>query len=391
MKKSLEIYDFSSQVSRLIESIKNSKDIIRENRNLILKFANNCLAEGVSKARIIKYIYTLKTLSKLFGKSFEMVDREDMVKVVAEIEQSDYSEWTKKDFKVTLKKFFKWLRKSEEYPEEVRWLKTSLKNKKKLLPEEILTEEEVKRIASAALNARDKALVLVLYETGARIGEFLGMKFKHIIEPNDGFGKIIILNGKTGLRRIRIVASKQDLIEWLNLHPYKDDPEAYVWISLGNKNRFKPLSYNAVNNILSELAKRAGVKKKVNPHAFRHARATHLASKLTEQQLKQFMGWVQSSDMASIYVHLSGRDLDEAILQLHGISVEKERRERFERKICPRCNTENSLTAKFCSRCGFVLDKKTEEKLKEWERVRNEILNDPEFITLIYQRIKQMK
>jgi ribosomal protein L40E len=118
---------------------------------------------------------------------------------------------------------------------------------------------------------------------------------------------------------------------------------------------------------------------------------THLANKLTEQQLKQFMGWVQGSDMASVYVHLSMRNLDQAILELHGISIEKERKERFERKICPRCDTENSLTAKFCLKCGFVLEKETEQKLKEWEVVKNEILNDPEFIKFLKKKLKQRR
>ena len=95
--------------------------------------------------------------------------------------------------------------------------------------------------------------------------------------------------------------------------------------------------------------------------------------------------------MASVYVHLSMRDLDQVILELHGISIEKERKERFERRICPRCDTQNSLTAKFCLKCGFVLEKETEQKLKEWEALKNQILSDSEFLTFLRKKIKQMK
>jgi len=35
--------------------------------------------------------------------------------------------------------------------------------------------------------------------------------------------------------------------------------------------------------------------------------------------MKEYLGWVQSSDMASVYVHMSGRDVDKALLTLHGI------------------------------------------------------------------------
>jgi len=60
--------------------------------------------------------------------------------------------------------------------------------------------------------------------------------------------------------------------------------------------------------------------KKVHPHKLRHSRATFLASKLTEAQMNQIFGWKQGSDMPSIYVHLSGRDMDDAILGVYGFS-----------------------------------------------------------------------
>jgi len=43
-------------------------------------------------------------------------------------------------------------------------------------------------------------------------------------------------------------------------------------------------------------------KKRVNPHSFRHARATHLANHLREDQMKEFSGWTQADEMGSIYV-----------------------------------------------------------------------------------------
>jgi len=176
MRETIDIHNYALRLEKMLSSFKKSKEINEKNKELILEFANNCLAESISKGRVIKYVCTLKTLAKLLEKSFEDVERQDVINTVARIEQSDYSEWTKKDFKVTLKKFFKWLRKTEDYPHEVRWLKASMKNEKKLLPDEILTEEEIKKIASASLNARDRALALVLYESGARVGEFLGLR-----------------------------------------------------------------------------------------------------------------------------------------------------------------------------------------------------------------------
>ncbi|MGI0022074.1 MAG: hypothetical protein ACRD9Q_04345 [Nitrososphaeraceae archaeon] len=67
----------------------------------------------------------------------------DIQRVLGVIEKSNYAEWTKHEFKVTLKRFYKWLRGSEDYPPEVRWIKTTIKNIQGKLPEEFLSEERL--------------------------------------------------------------------------------------------------------------------------------------------------------------------------------------------------------------------------------------------------------
>lgn len=104
-------------------------------------------------------------------------------------------------------------------------------------------------------------------------------------------------------------------------HPHKGNPEAYVWVRNLHKGAKDPLPMRYVNAmmLIRRLAKKAGLKKRVNPHAFGHCRATFLANMFTEAQMKEYTGWVQGSDMASVYVHLSGRDVDNAILGAYGL------------------------------------------------------------------------
>ncbi|MCK4634960.1 MAG: zinc ribbon domain-containing protein, partial [Candidatus Aenigmarchaeota archaeon] len=64
--------------------------------------------------------------------------------------------------------------------------------------------------------------------------------------------------------------------------------------------------------------------------------------------------------MPSTYVHLSGRDLDDAILRMNGIKKEKEIEEKdFVPKNCQRCKEVNPPTAKFCKRCGLPMNQET--------------------------------
>ncbi|MCM8803282.1 MAG: zinc ribbon domain-containing protein, partial [Candidatus Omnitrophica bacterium] len=87
---------------------------------------------------------------------------------------------------------------------------------------------------------------------------------------------------------------------------------------------------------------------------------------LTEAQMKELFGWVQSSKMASVYVHLSGRNVDNALLQIHGLAKEEDKKETvLKLKKCPRCQDVNDPTSQFCKKCGSPLDIETMMKLEE--------------------------
>lgn len=60
--------------------------------------------------------------------------------------------------------------------------------------------------------------------------------------------------------------------------------------------------------------------------------------------------------MAATYVHLSGRDIDNAILELNGLKQKEENNGNHLAPItCARCSTLNDASAKFCNKCGMLL------------------------------------
>lgn len=143
-----------------------------------------------------------------------------------------------------------------------------------------------------------------------------------------------------------------------------------------------------------------GIKKRVHPHLFRHSTATKMANHFTEAQMNQYFGWVQGSKMPSTYVHLSGRDLDGAILELNGLKDNKKENEKKTTiKKCPRCSELNPLTGKFCQRCGTPLDSimvmKVEEKMKESNRIMTilleDLLKDPNIQARIENKLEQLR
>lgn len=390
-----DIHNYDKILQGAVNSINKNDLLTAINKNVILEFSDFCLATGLTKARAAKYIYTLGTIGKILNKNFADVNKNDIMQLMKEINtNTEYAEYTKKDFKVALKKFYKWLRKTEDYPEEVKFLKTSMKNNTKRLPSEILTVEEVKMLADAADSLRDKAVILGLYESGARVGEFLPLRLKDI--EFDQYGCLLMIYGKTGSRCIRLIASSPIIAKWLSIHPDRSNPNAFLWCGQSNTNKGEMLSYVGLCRLLRKLGKKSGIKKKLNPYNFRHSRATELSKNITEPQLCTIFGWEIGSDQPATYVHLSQRDTDDAILKIHGLLDEKEENgKQMKVLICPRCKTKNSPDARFCDSCGLPLDIQTALSIKktsdEIDKYLTKILEDNDVKNLIRNKLKDMK
>jgi hypothetical protein len=241
------------------------------------------------------------------------------------------------------------------------------------LPEELISEEEALKMINTAEYPRDKALISTLHESGCRAGEILTMRIKHL--QFDDYGAVIIIDGKTGSRRVRLITSTPYLIGWMNVHPESGDPNAPLWIMVRRHKTDKRIfvNYTCMRAMLKRVAQMAGIKKRVYPHLFRHSRATTVANHLTEAQMKEYFGWVKNSDMASVYIHLSGRDVDNALLKMHGLKVD-ENKEKKAFDLCFRCKTALRKNAKFCDRCGLVVDPQTAMKLEQKQKGANNLL-----------------
>jgi integrase len=77
----------------------------------------------------------------------------------------------------------------------------------------LLTEEEVKAMIKKCDNLRDKALIATLYESAARLSELLTMQILDV--AFDEYGCLIVLHGKTGARKLRLVVASPYLANWI--------------------------------------------------------------------------------------------------------------------------------------------------------------------------------
>jgi len=201
--------------------------------------------------------------------------------------------------------------------------KVKVKEKRKLQDPDILVIEDVSLLLRDAPTRRDKGLISVLWESGRRIHEVLALNVADVrAVKNGGEDYYRATFRKTKVRGEEgdclLVESAPYVKAWLAKHPTGGRRDAPLFLDMvgGSMGRF---SYSGVYAMLRRIAKIAGITKPVRPHAFRHARITHLLrAGLTDTQVKKAVGLSASSQELARYGHLVQRDVDNAILAMHG-------------------------------------------------------------------------
>ncbi len=113
---------------------------------------------------------------------------------------------------------------------------------------------------------------------------------------------------KTGARQIPVILTTKSnyyLEQYLQANKIKPTDKIF------------DLCVEWLNRLVKTLAGDLAKEKHSYSYIFRHSRATFLAQYLTESQLCVYFGWRQGSDMPKVYVHLSGRDILPAVMELN--------------------------------------------------------------------------
>jgi len=382
MSEELDIHNMGRRLSNALNRLKNDGKIWPENKEKILEFVKHCSAQDLSIGRQLFYLQRLTIIASILrDKKFIDTSREDVECVLSEVNKrrtrkgAPINSWTKRGYKVAVKVFWRWMRRcgEDEDPPEAAWIKIKVKETD-VLPEDLLNKDEVLRMLRVAEHLMHKAMVTTQNELAGRPLELLTMRIKDV--EFDQYSAVVRVWGKKKPRRVRLVLATPALRQWLEIHPRQQDPNAPLWICLEGRHAGESLSYDRARKLLQSLAEKAGVKKRVNPYKFRHSTITALAGELTEAEMCEVFGWKQGSRMPRIYVHLSGRDVDDKILRIHGLINENEVEKKIlEVRCCPRCKTENPPEGRFCTICAAPLDTKTALELDKHRGAADETMN----------------
>ncbi len=360
----------------LLNSVHESKSILLENHQWILDYYAVKLGSGTIKP--LSLYYSLKPiirLGKSISKSFKSITEPELARFfnsiqpeskyfringVKRVQKSvgEYSPSSILQQKIAVKSFFRWLfqndsgivRDKHGNPIVVAWIKGSPLTVKHKFEKQSLSRDEVKRIIDCATNTRDRALVAVLFETGVRVSELLGMR-KDDMVLNKEWAEIKV-DGKTGERMVLVIKSYPFLLDWIAWLEENDSGWDFLWIQLVSK---KPLQSQGVLLVIKGLAKKAGIKKRVYTHALRIASATDKSLQgWNEEELRLQHGWAKNSSMPSTYIQYSKENFKKKILKNAGIITEENKdleKEVFEYRECPFCSVKNPKVNEHCFQC----------------------------------------
>lgn len=398
----MDIHNHSLELQKSLASLSKRTDLSEKNRVLIRKFVESLIVQNYSKPRVIKYIDTAMRVARLFKKDYELWASDDIQQYLAAVHNQSHSPWTIQWYKVFIRRLMQYIHNmsGKDYPELVAKIKVHVPDNLRRLPNdgELLTADEISRIITCCKNSRDRAFIAALSESGCRIGELGNMALKHI--KFDQYGGVLSVTGKTGARQVRVIHATPYLAAWLHDHPLKNNKESPLWVQIESK-AHRQVGYQRWRQLLIELGKQASVEKRVNPHSFRHARATHLANHMTSFQMNQYLGWKQGSEMPSTYIHLSGKNTDNALLKMYGLETKDEKADDMKPLKCTRCDSINPHGAQFCVKCGMVLSEVAAAEIDEnvklaqqeqafGAKAMSQLLKDPEVLELLKKKLTQV-
>lgn len=187
-----------------------------------------------------------------------------------------------------------------------------------------LDKQIVGKMLSVCYYTRDKFLICLLYETGMRIGQALGLRHTDIQSFDNTINLIPRINNHNEARSksnhanaIPVSQALMKLYTEYALAELENIDSDYVFVCLKGKKRGQPLRYTAVQDLFLRLSKATG--QKVTPHMLRHTHATDLVQQGWDMALVQKrLGHLSTQTTINTYTHLSTEDLKNAIKK-HGI------------------------------------------------------------------------
>ncbi len=282
----------------------------------------------LSVGRQLKYLYALRAPLEFLNKptgQLKLKDIEDLDRALhteqlcSRLTKKPFAHGTQVDMRILLRIFLRWRLGEAEAKQLTDWLDVRMRPK----TPDFMTEAQVERLFRSCRDLRQRFLLAVLFDTGARAEEFHNIRMEDVYLPEgkENFVRIALKTeySKTHGRTVPLYwkysleAVKDYLRERVEAGAKASDP---VFVG----------GYDANKKFLQRLGEQV-LKRSIHYHLFRHSSATYYATKLNRQELCYRYGWKFSSNMPDVYISRAGMEtkaLDEKFTQTELSTVKAE-------------------------------------------------------------------
>lgn len=366
--------DYQQELNKVLNSTYNKKT-----KEAILKYDKKMEVEEKSIETRRLYLWALNLLAECFPKK-------DIMKLdlTSDGDIGTFKLWLSKSRGKTsvfyiltyVKTFYKIYRDETQVKKDMKFVGT-LKGKldRRMKADEYATLEEVYQLVDGAGSKRNKAMIIIGWESALRAKSFTMVKLKDLQHITSADGKdayrinVPVKNIKGKREQCKpfpiLVHSVPYLLDWLEEHQFKDDPEAYLFYSTYSKSKCEKLSSKSLNALIQRVAVKIGFKKRVYWHGLRHWRTKWLIEQgYPEAIIKKMNGLSDKSAMLQVYSDFGEADVLKQVSLKEGLMQEEEQEKTFEPAICPRCRTANYHDAMFCKKCWMGLKPEAVNKIE---------------------------
>lgn len=243
------------------------------------------IERGLAANSIAAYRRDLaKFAAFLNGRSLSEVDPETITQFETSLREAQLSVASINRVDSTLRSFFKHLQQEYGYADPT--LEISPKKSARRLPKALTIAQIVSMIDAAhrdgqPITVRDQAMLELLYSSGARVSELIGINLNDLstIETDDGIITTLKLRGKGSKERIVPLGSfAAKAIEnyLVRVRPELAAKSSKATSAVFLNSRGSRISRQSAWQMVLDAAEAAGVTEHVSPHVFRHSYATHL-------------------------------------------------------------------------------------------------------------------
>lgn len=284
---------------------------ILHSRNLILQDYGNELSLSVSGATHQAYMTDARQfLTWLNARQLSALRKSVIVAYLVEMKRKGFTEATVQRKYMSVRRFLRWCRKGGLLKEDC-FEGVDVPRVGRVAPY-VPSREAVEELLGSISNdterdARDRAILEVLYSSGLRVSELCDLELADFRN-----GSLVVTGKGDKVRSVPLTQAALEAIQWYVLH-YRGEEPGYLFVTTPHKRR---MDRDLVAHMVRKRSRDVGLMQ-ITPHTLRHACATHLLEHGADLRLIQELLGHESLATTQKYTHLTGTHLQEKFRLCH--------------------------------------------------------------------------